>query len=249
MKFTDLHTHFLPGIDDGAADVETAIAMLEMAVADGTTTIVATPHARHDLFPDADRERRGQAFAAVRERVPEGLTVALGAEVRVDSELLAELDRGDDARWLYLAGSRYILLELAPIDLGYDPVALVHELHVAGSVPIMAHPERIPWLQQDGDALAALVDRGALLQLTAASLTGAAGRGAARCAAWLMDEGLVGFVASDAHNTTTRAPLLHEAFTTVAARWGDEVALRLFVDNPARVLADQPIRPAEGEGS
>lgn len=249
MKFTDLHTHFLPGIDDGAVDVDTASAMLEMAAADGTAAIVATPHARHDLFPDVDRKRCEQALAAVHARLPEGLTVALGAEVRVDSELLAELDRGDDARWLYLAGSRYILLELAPVDVGCDPIALVHELHVAGSVPIIAHPERIPWLQQDGDTLGALVDRGALLQVTAASLTGAAGRGAARCAAWLMDEGLVGFVASDAHNTTTRAPLLGEAFTTVAARWGDEVALRLFVDNPARVLTDQAIRPAEGEGS
>jgi len=244
VKFVDLHTHVLPGLDDGAADVGTAFAMLEMAAADGTATIVATPHARHDRFPAVDCQRRGQAAATVRERLPEGLTVALGAEVRVDSELLAELDRGDEARWLYLAGSRYILLELPPIDLGYDPVALVHELHVAGSVAVIAHPERIPWLSQDFDALAALVDRGALLQVTAASLTGAAGRGATRCARWLMDEGLVGFVASDAHNTTTRAPLLHEAFTIVADRWGDEVALRLFVDNPARVLADRSIQLA-----
>ncbi len=120
---------------------------------------------------------------------------------------------------------------------------------MAGSVPIIAKPERIPWLQEDEDALAALTDRGGLLQVTAGALTGAMGRAPGRCAHWLMDQGLVSFVASDAHNATTRPPRLREAFTTVGARWGADTAPRLFVENPSRVLAYQPIREPEGRTS
>jgi protein-tyrosine phosphatase len=249
VRFIDLHTHVLPGFDDGAADLDAAIAMLEIAAADHTATVVATPHARHDLFPGVDRASSERLLELVRERAPQGLTLGLGAEVRVDSELLGELDRGEDVRWMYLAGSRYILLELPPVNLGLDPVGLVHELHVAGSVPIIAHPERISWLQEDQDALAALTDRGGLLQITAGALTGAMGRAPGRCAHWLMDQRLVSFVASDAHNTTTRPPRLHETFTWVGDRWGADTAQRLFVENPARVLADQPIHEPEGETS
>lgn len=249
MRFIDLHTHVLPGVDDGAADLDAAIAMMEIAAADHTATVVATPHARHDLFPGVNRTRSEQLLEMVRAHLPQGVTVELGAEVRVDSELLDDLDRGEDVRWMYLAGSRYILLELPPVDLGLDPIGLVHELHVAGSVPIIAHPERISWLQDDEDALAALTNRGGLLQITAGALTGAMGRAPGRRAHWLMDRGFVSFVASDAHNTTTRPPRLHEAFTMVGARWGGATALQLFVENPARVLADQPICEPEGRTS
>lgn len=249
MRFIDLHTHVLPGFDDGAADLDAAIAMIGIAAGDHTATVVATPHARHDLFPGVDRKRCEELVELVRARLPEGVTLELGAEVRVDSELLDELDRGEDVRWMYLAGSRYILLEFPPVNLGLDPVGLVHELHVAGSIPIIAHPERIPWLQEDEDALAALTDRGALLQITAGALTGAMGRAPGRCAHRLMDQGLVSFVASDAHNATTRPPRLHEAFTMAGDRWGADAAQRLFLDNPARVLADQPIGEPEGRTS
>jgi protein-tyrosine phosphatase len=135
------------------------------------------------------------------------------------------------------------MIEFPPFAPTLDPVDLVYELKVAGWTPVVAHPERVPWLGGDLDMLALLVDRGALIQVTAASVTGDLGRGPRSCCEWLLDNGVLHFVASDAHNASTRPPLLGRAFRTIHERWGEERALALLRDNPRAVVENRALAP------
>lgn len=240
----DLHTHVLPGIDDGAPDLATAVAMCRMAAADGCEALVATPHQRTPRWENLDR----RALAALRDRVAGELggaiEIHLGGEVRVDSELVAELaaaGAGGDHGPLPLAGSRYLLVELDRHRLLVDPREVLHELLVAGWRPIFAHPEMIAPLAADPDLLAELGAGGALFQLTAAAVTGELGRTPRQVCQRLLDAGLAHFVASDTHGTDARPPGLSRARRAIAARWGEETAARLTRDNPRAVLDDRPL--------
>ena len=244
----DLHCHVLPGVDDGPATLAEAVKMCRMAAADGTTVMVSTSHQRHPSFPEVTRgilEGAWQELVAALDGPPE---IRLGAEVRVDSELLAELD--DPARPIVpLAGGHYLLVELTRHEQPPAPEELVHELVVAGWRPVLAHPEMIPWLAPDLERLAGLVAAGGMLQVTAAALLGDFGRGP-RDASWAMlDAGLVHFVASDSHSTTWRPPGLSAVRALLERKCGGETAHRLLVANPGCVVADVPlpVSPAGGD--
>lgn len=235
----DLHAHLLPGADDGPATLEDAAAMCRIAAADGIEALVVTPHQRHALWENGDRGLLAVLLARLREAVGPAPCLHLGAEIRVDSELLAEMDLYPEGGPLPLAGSRYLLLEFPSHGPAPDPLALIHELVLAGWFPIVAHPERIPWMAEDGMLLDELAERGALLELTAMSILGGFGRQPQKCCAALLDRGRAHVVASDAHDRLERVPRLAEAYRAVAAGWGETTARRLFVDNPAAVLADR----------
>lgn len=246
----DLHCHILPGVDDGAVNLADAVAMCRLAAKDGCTVMVATPHSRHSSFPNATREALAAAcdeLVAALAGSPAGerVEVRMGAEVRVDSELLADLER-PGAEALALAGSGYVLLEFPRAEVGPAPEEVVHELIVAGWRPVLAHPEVLPWLEVP--RLGALVEAGAMLQVTAAAITSDFGRYPHQKVWELLDEGLVHFVASDSHSPTWRAPGLSKARAELSRRLGSATAKVLVEDNPACVLADVPL-PATAAAS
>lgn len=234
----DIHTHVLPGIDDGAADLEVAVEMCRLAAAAGCEALIATPHQRTPAWENTDPG----ALEALRKQVEDaaGGTPRLlpGGEIRVDSMLLDELERHPETGLLPLAGSHYLLLEFARRGPVPDPVTLTHELCVAGWVPILAHPEMIPFLAADLDLMARLADAGALFQVTAMCISGDAGPRFQSLCDRMIERGLVHFVASDAHGTARRPPDLHRARHRLAERWGEELAERLTAGNPRRVLED-----------
>ena len=245
-SMVDIHSHVLPGIDDGADDLATAVAMCRLAAADGCRAIVATPHQRTSHWDNSDRARLEALRAEVAERLDGAIELHLGGEVRVDADFLAELTASDDDGRgpAPLAGSRYLLLELDRHHLRVDPADLVHELLVEGWRPIFAHPEFIPALAADVDLVADLAAAGALFQVTAMSLTGEFGRTARQVCHELLDRGLVHFVASDSHGVDHRPPGLSRARRAVAARWGEDTAARLTRDNPLAVIEDRPLPTA-----
>ena len=240
----DLHLHVLPGIDDGASDLDEACRMCQIALDDGCQALVVTPHQRHDLWDNRERETLEELLEQVQRAFGDELRLHLGAEIRVDSDLLSEIEeigeRGGTPT--SLAGSRYLLLELDRdgVDLGPDPVALTHELTVAGWVPIFAHPEHIHGL--DDLALAEqLVAAGGLFQLTAMSVTGDFGPRAQSLCTHYLDAGLAHFVASDAHGAGWRPPGLSQARAALARHWGEETAERLTHTHPDAVVTDRPL--------
>lgn len=239
----DIHSHLLPGIDDGPPDLERALAMCQLAAADGTTAMVATPHLRHERWWNGDRPRLEQLAEQLRQAAPAGLEIHLGGEIAVRSQIYEEIPRLPDGDLLTLAGSRYVLLEFHPRGLGPEPQELVHELRVGGWVPILAHPERISWLMRDLALLERLIAEGALLQLTAMSVIGAMGKIAHLAAKELLDAGWVHFLASDAHDVTVRPPGLRAAYWHVAQSYGEPLAHALCFENPRAVLENRPLNP------
>ena len=145
-----------------------------------------------------------------------------------------------------LAKSNYLLLEFSTTNTGLNPREIIHELTIAGWYPILAHPERIPWLISDPEYLAELVNLGALLQLTAQSVTGEFGTRIQQICKYLLDHDLAHFVASDGHNTTTRPPRLSAAYDTVAKEWGNDLASQLMIDNPQAVIENQLVGTGGG---
>lgn len=239
----DLHVHLLPGIDDGAADLAEAVRMCRLARADGCHTLVATPHQRHRLWENRDRAGLEELRQRVQEEAGGEPRLLLGAEIRIDAELVAEVEQLPDGDLLPLAGSRYLLLEPSRGALvrKSDLLALSHELAVAGRVPVFAHPELIHGLGEDLPLARELTAAGALFQLTAMSVTGDFGRRPRGICDTLLDEGLVHFVASDAHGSAWRPPGLGRARERIARYWGEETARRLTEQNPAAVVEDRPL--------
>ncbi len=243
----DLHSHLLPGVDDGAQTLEQALEMARLAAADGCSALVATPHQRRDEWGNDDARRLADRLAEVECRLPRnergGLPrLLLGGEVRVDSELLADLAKPGRSGVLALAGSRYLLLEFEPSGLGPDPVEIVRELLAEGWAPIVAHPEVVPcFWESDDDPLARLVEAGALFQVTAMSVTGEFGKGAKERAWELLRAGCVQFVASDSHRPDWRPPGLAQARKALARELGEALAAELTETNPRAVIENQAL--------
>jgi protein-tyrosine phosphatase len=237
----DIHCHPLPGIDDGADDLATAVAMCRAAAADGCTALIATPHQRHHAWPNLDSTHLRELTEGLRDAIGDTLDVRLGAEIRVDEDLVSDLVQWPETSIQPLAGSRYLLLEYDRSGIGPNPEQFIKELVTRGWRPILAHPEFIPRLGDDLSLLERLVDMGAMLQLTAMSVLGEFGQRAHELSHRILDYDLAHFVASDAHGVDWRPPGLSAAFASIAERWGEAVAARLMQDNPGAVLADRPI--------
>jgi protein-tyrosine phosphatase len=240
----DLHAHILPGIDDGPRTSAEALAIARAAVAAGTRVLAATPHVNARWDPSPARIREGVAelrelLAA--EQVP--LELAGGAEVA--QARLADLD--DDAlRALALGAGRHVLLECEPP--GRDVEVDVRELLARGHGVLLAHAERCRVFRSDPSLIARLVDAGALVSVTAGSLTGAFGRGPETLALGLLERGLVHDVASDAHDPLHRSPDQRPAGQVVQRlRGGEAWWSRLSEAVPAALLAGAALPPAPAE--
>ncbi|MFA5082980.1 MAG: CpsB/CapC family capsule biosynthesis tyrosine phosphatase [Hydrogenophilaceae bacterium] len=234
----DLHSHILPGIDDGSPDLETSLAMARMAVADGIRVMACTPHIYPGMF---ENERTGieAAIAALRQALAEAgipLQLVAGADTHLVPGLLGRLRAGEIPT---LAGSAYLLLEPAHhvVPPGFE--AAVFEIVAAGYVPVITHPERLTWIGDHYESFGRLVKGGAWMQITSGSLTGGFGSEARYWGERMLDEGLVHILASDAHGVGRRAPLLAEG-VEVARRWvGREEAARLIGERPACILENR----------
>jgi protein-tyrosine phosphatase len=240
--FVDVHCHVLPGIDDGAPDIEASLRMLRLAAESGTATIVATPHQHPIRYPnDAARIRDAHALlleAMGDEDLPR---VLLGAEVHLDAGLPARVAAGE---LLTLAGSRHLLLELPDaFELGAIE-ALVYELQLGGLVPVLAHPERIPQLLRRPEQLRRLVDLGALGQATGSSVAGVFGRPCRDVTFGFLRDGLIHVIASDAHEMVRRTTSLAAAEEAVRAELGAPAAQALFIDNPRDLVEGRDVAHA-----
>jgi len=231
----DLHCHMLPGIDDGAQDMDAALTMARIAVADGITTSACTPHIYAGLYDNtadsimlALSEFRRQLVNA---EIP--LEITYGADTHLAPDLVEGLR---SKRIPSLHGSRYFLLEpphhVAPPRLEES----VFELLAAGYVPVITHPERLSWISDHHEKFCNMARRGAWLQVTAGSLTGDFGSKAQYWAERLLDEGLIHILASDAHSVDHRPPILTKGVQVVEQTLGSQEAELVVITRPQGVL-------------
>jgi protein-tyrosine phosphatase len=241
----DLHSHILPGLDDGSETIEEALEMARAAVADGITTVAATPHVRDDYPTEPDEMEA--AVDAVRAALAEAsipLELLPGAEIAYDR--LPELDDPALRRFGLGGNPRYLLLE-PPYEgwpLGLEQT--VFELQLRGFAVVLAHPERNDEVQERPERLERLVEMGVLVQLTAASIDGRLGPRPQKTGLRLLELELAHLLASDAH-----APTLRQVGMSAAAQHvGDEALARwLTQDMPAAIVArsELPLRPEPPE--
>ncbi len=235
----DIHTHILPGVDDGAATPEESDRMLAIAVEDGTTEIVATPHC--DLRYEFNPERCRELTVELRRRNPEGPRVHLGCELHLTPENVQKALQ--DVERFALNGGRLVLLEL-PHNVSPAIVEpAVGALLGSGTNIVIAHPERNAFLQRHLTYMDQLAENGCWLQLTARSVLGGFGATAQSTAMYLLKRRLAHFVASDAHGPVQRRPGLSAAYQAIAAACGPEAAEVLFVRNPAAAVTGGCVRP------
>jgi len=238
--FTDIHCHLLPAIDDGAADEAGALAMARMAVADGITTIIATPHqmGNYASIHAADIRAKVASFQSRldAERIP--LAVLPGADVRIEVDLFNRLRRGEI---MTLADrGRHVLLEL-PHEVYLSLDRLLSALNKSGIIGILSHPERNAGILAQPAVLRALRRSGCLLQITAGSLLGAFGSRVRSFSEGLIQQRLVDFIATDAHDLHKRVPKLADAFLRVAALTNETFARTLCCENPALVAQGKSV--------
>lgn len=238
----DLHAHILPGEDDGPQTLEQALEMARVAVADGITCIVATPH--NVGWSKADHRSRitRDAGAFQQQCAQAGIPLGLlpGVEIYVDFDLLEQLQ---DGRAFPLADSRYVLLEMPHSAYPLYMEEMVFHLQVKGYGVMLAHPERNALVQSNPSLLAPLVERGVLVQITAASLAGQFGISVARTAAHLLRSRMAHVIATDAHNDHRRRPELSSAVAIAGELIGPAEAAQMVRDIPRAILAGEIITP------
>ncbi len=230
----DIHCHILPGVDDGAADLVEAVKMAKIALADGIARIVATPHIREPLI---DRQSLSICNEMLTRRLEKKLIpvdIFLGGEVSVylDSSVFN----------LYtINGTKYILIEFPYGHLPQNTGETLFNLTVNGFLPIIAHPERNASILKKPDILLNLLHMRVLVQITAGSITGMFGPDTRACARFLLQKGVVSFIASDAHSAGHRRPVLSKGVQAAGKIIGRENALKLVTTNPEAMLAGEPI--------
>ncbi len=235
----DIHCHILPGIDDGAKDMTEALALVNLAVADGVKRIVVTPHLHFGRFNNYLPVIEA-TFSSLQEEVTKaGISVdlAYAAEVRLDSEILSLLATKQLPLYGSYKNQQYMLLEFPHSHIPAGSDVLVKHLIKQNIIPVIAHPERNRDLLKSPDHINSFVRLGCWFQVTASSITGDFGEECQSLALRYIEQDIIQIVASDAHNLKRRPPMLSQVRAKVVELFGENKAQQLFYDNANNITA------------
>lgn len=233
----DLHCHILPGIDDGARNIDESVDLCRMAVADGISHMTVTPHIHPGRWENT-RQTIQPVFDTLRCKLElEGIPLSLNmaGEIRLSAEVLALFSQDSLPFLGQWQGQQVLLLELPHGNIPPGSDKLAAWLMARGVRPMIAHPERNKAIIADISKLYPFLEMGCLLQLTAMSVCNRFGEAAYQTAHTILEQDWATIVASDAHNAQSRPPILSEAFELITERYGKELAQRLFLQNPAKI--------------
>lgn len=234
----DIHSHILPGVDDGARTLDEALDMLRMALDSGVTIQVLTPHIHFGRFENQKADLQ-QRFAIFQEQVDEAnikISLQLGSEVRISSEIMQLVAQDAIPTLGVYNGKKTFLLEFPRVEVPVGYENLVKWVLAKNYLPIIVHPERNQTFVRRPQKLQDLTDMGCPLQITASSLTGQFGDEAQQNAEHLLQQGAVSAIASDCHNLKGRKPNLSEGLASATELIGQELAWRLVNDIPSQLL-------------
>lgn len=225
----DIHAHIMPFVDDGCASLEQAFAMLKKEIASGVDCVVLTPHFRGKYNASADKiTREFNALVKLKDSAGFNVDLYLGQELFCDADLLSKLKNG---KVLPLCGGKYVLLEFDYVEKT-DISEFVYKFIGSGYKPIVAHVERYDYLTAED--VAEVKSLGGYIQVNADSVVGKSGRDKRKFVKRLFKEGLVDFVASDAH--FFRKNYMSKAFKVVGRKYGKETANNVFVKNALDII-------------
>lgn len=238
----DIHTHVIPGVDDGSQSMQESLELLALAAESGVHTLVATPHCN---IPGEFANYAGQALSAQFDRLERARAQA-GIPVRLcrGMEIFATPDLPDllrDGRVWTLNGTRYFLMEFSFTEDPFFCLDVLRRCRDLGFWPIIAHPERYYFVQDDPDLAFSWCIEGFGLQLNKGSLLGRFGPEPQRCAHLLMQHGLAACVASDAHSPNQRSTYMKEIQDYLMDQYGTDYCRLLLEENPARILSGKEL--------
>lgn len=229
----DIHCHILPGVDDGAKNMDIALALIEKEIEAGVETIILTPHFRKEMF-EPDMEDIWNAYdELLYETRYKNIRLYLGCEFHANMEMVETLD--NDLRPT-LADSRYVLTEFAHNSTRAFMKERADALLMSGYHPIIAHIERYRATRKDFDLIEDLIEMGCEVQVNADAIIGRDGLGAQRFCKKLMQEDMLHYVGSDTHNLRGRAPHLGECCEYLKKHMGRLYTSRIMRDNPSKIV-------------
>jgi protein-tyrosine phosphatase len=229
----DVHCHILPLVDDGSKDWDMSIEMCRIAKQDGITHIVATPHANYRYA--YDRARHQETLEELKQRVP-SLDFVLGCDFHLSEENIQEA-RKHPSHYT-IGNTRYILVEFSDFTTPQQMMNLLLGLQTDGFITVITHPERNPIILQYPELIDRFADSGAILQITAGSLTGNWGRRAKHLCEMILKKKFVAVIASDAHETKHRTPVLSIAQKAASKLVGSVIAEQLVRSNPWTIITN-----------
>ena len=239
-KYIDIHSHIIPGVDDGARSIDTSMRMLQIAADDGISEIILTPHNKPGHHP-VDFSALASKVEELQKRLSENDTAIklyIGNEIYYRSELVSEIENGLAAT---LAGTHYVLVEFGPLE-DYDYIRSgIYTLLMNGYRPVLAHAERYRNIRVKKLGLEDLAAMGCYIQLNADSIMGKYGFEVRQFTRKLLKKELVHFIATDAHDIDKRAPRLSACAEYITKKYGEDYASDLLYDNPYKAIRDEEI--------
>lgn len=230
MGYVDVHTHVLPGLDDGAQDMRQSLEMLRIAAAEGITDIIATPHYKRGRFR-GDRKEINKKLELLREAAGnEGLQISIypGTEIYYHSELEGKLERGEICT---LNHTDHVLVEFSPFE-NYSYIRnAAEDILSMGYCPVLAHVERYQCLLKDVDKVRELKEMGCDIQVNAASVVGNGGFAVKRFIRKILKQELADYVGTDAHNTEGRKPAMKKCAEILCRKYGSKYAEAVLEGN------------------
>jgi protein-tyrosine phosphatase len=238
----DIHHHLLWGLDDGAKSVDMSLEMARIAAADGISHIICSPHANGQyVYESHIIAEKISELQRLLDSEKIALKLGKGCDFHMSYENIQEA-KLDPSRFS-INGHGYLLVEIPDYGLPRGLTDIFYQLQLAGLTPILTHPERNPTLQNDQPRIVDWLRGGVLIQVTAGSVMGRMGKQAEKMAHELLANRWVHFLATDAHNTTSRPPKMREAFEVVAKKYGPDYARLLCVSNPLAAFMGKPMPP------
>ena len=237
----DIHNHILPGLDDGPKSIEQALLLAENAVANGITHVIATPHHLNGRYRNSSVEVQEAVAGLYRELLQRNIRLKIlsGQEIYLSTNILEELDHD----CLTLANSgKYLLIELPSEYIPSHTSDFIYKIQLRGYIPIIVHPERNKVFQKNKQLLYEYVFRGALIQITAASLLGLNGRSLRKYTKELIRHNLVHFISSDAHHFEKRPFLLKSAFDHIKKEFSEDHVI-YYCENARHIVYGTEIQP------
>ncbi|MBQ9833166.1 MAG: hypothetical protein IJO48_05470 [Clostridia bacterium] len=238
----DLHSHILPGADDGASSMDMALSMLEAAASCGVRKIAATVHCN---IPGRNSnyytEALAQKFRLLQDNIKDAeipIELLPGMEVFANSDVPELLKKG---KLLTLNCTKYLLMEFGFNESVPFTFSIIQELISMGCVPVVAHPERYPFVQRDPNIVFEWMRIGACTQINKGSLLGRFGTSVGETAMQLLQHDMATIIASDAHDTHSRTTCMKDSYEYVQSIFGDDYAQVLFFENPRRIITDTTV--------
>jgi protein-tyrosine phosphatase len=233
----DIHSHILPEVDDGPKSWDVSVAMCQAAAADGITHMVATPHA-NDRY-HYDREYLKGLVAHLQGLIGDSPKLSLGCDFHLSYDNLQ--DALANPKRYVIDDTHYLLVEFSNYSVPQQTTDSFLKLGGCGITPIITHPERNPILRESPQRVVEWAEQGCVIQMTGSALTGFWGDRTRRAALWLLEHQAVHVLATDAHDTEKRVPILSKARDAAAQICGEEAAEAMVEANPRAIITNQAL--------